>query len=382
MRVALLLCLALSGFAVEPPPVPDPFGLGERLALIDHLRDRYQRVIPAGTELAELQGWHAEAWLAEQATVADPLANDERQRLRHRLLRQYGIETPDDSERELLLALLHSAEDSRAAAIAADVSSLINAQDWVPAVSTPETAPSPATPDAGTTAAIERPTAEATVKKPASASANAGLWQREQLTPHEAGIRSMYRWHTAERGVVCVQFGDPGGLDFDGACAAFASMVARAPADVQRAVFLIGHGGGVTIGEANLKQHLKANRENYETTFGSLPARPVDCLVVASCSKGGSVQMGNLRDGLGYWPLRRVCTGHRTYANLPTVIAASAAVLTRPLGETFRGSFRWDDFGVEAASTGEVGDGARSGNLQVYRVSLDADGRLAVTEQR
>ncbi len=86
-------------------------------------------------------------------------------------------------------------------------------------------------------------------------------------------------------------------------------------------------------------------------------------------------------DALGYWPLRRVSTGHRTYANVPTVIAASAAVLSHTGREPFRGSFRWNDFGIEAASTGEVSNGAKSGNLQVFRVAID-NGQLSVTEQR
>jgi hypothetical protein len=84
---------------------------------------------------------------------------------------------------------------------------------------------------------------------------------------------------------------------------------------------------------------------------------------------------------LGYYPAWRVCTGHRTYANVPTVVAASLGALSHRVEEGFRGSYRWNDNGVEAASTAEVGEGSKSGNLEVFRVSVK-DGRLEITPQR
>jgi len=374
LRLLLPLLTAMVIAGVEPPPVPDPFGLGERLALIDHLRDQYRREVPAGVDLATLRTWYAEAWLGTQQQRQDPLLADELQRLRSRLLLSYGIDAPEDSDRTFLLALLRNAEASQAQAIAAHLADFLARGDDAP-VQVAQIAP------AGPVA----PTTPVPVPEPSRLSlppaANPGVWRAEVLQAYEPGIRMVIRWHQGDRGVLCVQFGDPGAVDFDFACRAFAQLVANAPADVQRAVFLIGHGGGVTIGDADLKRHLTAHRERYETIGGALSAKPIDCLVVASCSKGGSVQMRTMRDALGYWPLRRVCTGHRTYANLPTVIAASAAVLSHTGKEPFRGSFRWNDFGIEAASTGEVSDGAKSGNLQVFRVGVE-NGQLKVTEQR
>lgn len=374
LRIVITLLAVTMAMGVEPPPVPDPFGLGERLALIDHLRDHYQREVPTGVELATLRTWYAEAWHAA-SNQRDPELVDELQRLRRRLEQSYGIEAPADSDRDFLLALLRNAEAAQSLAIEAHLADLM---------ARPDTQPTPFTPSAtqpSSASSPAEPPTDRTLPPAKVAAAEAGVWRAEVLQPYEPGIRTVIRWHQGDRGVLCVQFGDPGAVDFDLACRAFAQLVANAPTDVQRAVFLIGHGGGVTIGDADLKRHLTAHRERYETIGGALSAKPIDCLVVASCSKGGSVQMRTMRDALGYWPLRRVCTGHRTYANLPTVIAASAAVLSHTGKEPFRGSFRWDDFGIEAASTGEVSDGAKSGNLQVFRVGIE-NGQLAITEQR
>ncbi len=130
-RVLLPLVTAMLIFGVEPPPVPDPFGLGERLALIDHLRDHYRRDIPAGVDVTTLRTWYAEAWQRDQPQQ-DPLLVDELQRLRSRLRSSYGIDAPEDSDRDFLIALLRNAEATQTHAIEAHLAELIARPDTVP----------------------------------------------------------------------------------------------------------------------------------------------------------------------------------------------------------------------------------------------------------
>jgi len=108
-HLLLLLLIAALAPSAEPPPVPDPFGLGERLALIDHLQTKYQRAVPPGTDIATLRTWHAEE-LRRAQTQQDPWLTDELQRLRSRLHLSYGIDASENGDRTALVVLLKEAE--------------------------------------------------------------------------------------------------------------------------------------------------------------------------------------------------------------------------------------------------------------------------------
>lgn len=92
-----LACTTLLGAMemIADEDIPDPYGLGPRLALIDLLREQYQVEPPAGATLRELKLLHA-----KQQPPPDPLAHipadqrDEFERLRAELT-ALDIETTD-----------------------------------------------------------------------------------------------------------------------------------------------------------------------------------------------------------------------------------------------------------------------------------------------
>lgn len=368
--MALLALLFLSVTAAEPPPVPDPFGLGERLALIDHLQEAYGIVVAPGSDLDAVRRRYAEAWAARTSVSEDPFERDERNRLRDHLARAYGVTAAEEATLAELKALL-------AAQTPVERSYRLSQVDGARGA-----LPTTDRPPPGGAAATDGPSLRA-IDPPAAAAATPALaaWKARDLAPFAEGIRRVLVWEGGGQGVICVQVGDPGAVDFDGGCAYFAQQVRQAgPAVSKRAVYLIGHGGGRTVAGAELDDLLRTHREYLETLGGEAEAVRIDVLVVASCSKGGAQQMGDVADGLGYVPLRRVATSRRTYANLPTVIAATAGVLAHNGTAPFRAAYRFREGDLEAASTGEVGP-AKTGDLQVFRVGITPEGRLEVVPQ-
>lgn len=366
VRLALVVLVATAAAAAEPPPVPDPFGLGERLALIDHLQEDYGIAVPPGSDLDALRRRYHQAWAERQHADEDSLERDERNRLRDHLAREYGVIAGDEASLADLRALL-------AQQAPVERSYRLSQVDGAHG-SLPSDRPTPG--DAPTT---DGPTLRTT--ETAAAPPTLAPWKAKDLPPFAEGIRRVLVWEGGGQGVICVQVGDPGAVDFDGGCAYFAQQVRQAgPTVTKRAVYLIGHGGGRTVAGAELDDLLRTQRTYLETLGGEAEAGRIDLLVVASCSKGGAQQMGDVADGLGYVPLRRVATSRRTYANLPTVIAATAGVLAHNGTAPFRAAYRFREGDLEAASTGEVGP-AKTGDLQVFRVGITPEGRLEVVPQ-
>jgi len=167
---------------------------------------------------------------------------------------------------------------------------------------------------------------------------------------------------------LCVQFGHEQGLEFHGIFQTlYASLVAgNGPPD---AVFLLGHGSGVTINGAPISEHLKANRVFYETFGGTRKAAHITCLVIASCSKGSPVQMSAMRDGLGYYPTWRVATAERAYATAQSVTAAFAGIADRNDREPFRGIWRTGRDPEVVGSLGEVGIDGAKGGMQYFELT-------------
>ncbi|MBA3938655.1 MAG: trypsin-like peptidase domain-containing protein [Planctomycetes bacterium] len=125
LRLVQLMALALlaagcGGWAAEAlprPPVEDAFGLGERLALIDHLRTSLHVQVPDGATLDELNALY---WRTVGAPVAatalgggdadeQALARDRIARLRHELSGRHAIQAPADADEATLQHLLTEA---------------------------------------------------------------------------------------------------------------------------------------------------------------------------------------------------------------------------------------------------------------------------------
>jgi hypothetical protein len=174
---------------------------------------------------------------------------------------------------------------------------------------------------------------------------------------------------TGPKSALCVQFGNQRQREFDGIFGTlYASLVSHGgpgegPPD---AVFLLGHGSGVTINGAPISTHLRAQKEFYETFGGTRPARRLTCLVIASCSKGSPVQMSAMRDGLGYYPTWRVATAERAYATKQSVTSAFAGIAGRSDHEAFRGIWRSGRDPEVIGSVGEVGIEGAKGGMQYF----------------
>ncbi len=109
----LSLCVCLSGthttaqaadLGDKETPVDDPIGLGERLALIDYLRDEKQQKIPANPSLKDLRRMYWKLEGAEERSEAN-LERDRIVRLRHAIEVTYAIITPKESSYAELLAI-------------------------------------------------------------------------------------------------------------------------------------------------------------------------------------------------------------------------------------------------------------------------------------
>ena len=114
--LATLICLfsiSLYGASVDPgdqeTPVDDPIGLGERLALIDYLREVKQEKLPANPTLKELRRIY---WRLENAdeNKAAKLERDRIARLRRELEHTYAIVIPADSSMEDLQQIKQAQE--------------------------------------------------------------------------------------------------------------------------------------------------------------------------------------------------------------------------------------------------------------------------------
>ncbi len=120
-----LLCRALlavlgmiAGAGVLPaaeltkPPVPDPYGLGERLALIDCLQQAFKAAPAQGATLEELTAlyWQLSARAQLAARSSDELlAGDRIARLRRELTDAFAIDAPAATTEEGLVRLLAEA---------------------------------------------------------------------------------------------------------------------------------------------------------------------------------------------------------------------------------------------------------------------------------
>jgi hypothetical protein len=373
--IAIALLALGRGEAADPPPVPDPLGLGERLALIDYLQATYGIHPPPGETVEDLRQRYVTAWSKAQAPVPDDVAdqNERIRRLRQRISDRFHQDAEPTLDESALVDLLHRLEseqqDKDDAAIAARA-----AKDAVrPATPTPTPAsgspiahlaaatPSPLTNTASTGQLMRPQTAQMRISFPAD------------------GVSDCTYWHDAKHDLLIVTFG----TDHNGAFTNLDTMTWQSfcqATEVHRAVALFGHGNGTGIASQSIDAHLKKYKDFYESLGGQLPPHQLECLLFASCSEQNANQMTAMRDGLGYYPTWKVAAGARTYMNGPVFLAAVQAVINRPAASTFRGIFRYGQTGDDVASIGEVGEDGERGQLTYWRVLKSASG-FTTTEQ-
>ena len=366
-----LLATAIVG-AAEPPAVPDPLGLGARSALIEHLRSQYGLTIAAGVADEELQRRYLQAWLARQPVDDEA---DARGRVRQRLADRWQVAVPNDADLGTLTALERRLLAEKAASDAAHLRQRL-AEVRITAVAEPASEPvtpnrehlAPATPRS-----VPVVTAAATREDPAVARPTAQL-----LLFAVDGVAGALLIR-GRKSALCVQFGHERGTEFEGVFAALFALLeqGKGPRD---AVFLLGHGSGVSINGAPIGPHLRQHRAFYETFGGTRPAQRIECLVIASCSKGSPVQMSAMRDGFGYYPTWRVATAERCYANAVSVLAAFQGIADRTADTPFRGIYRMGREPEVVGSIGEVGVNGDKAGMDYFDIGV-ADGAITVRER-
>jgi S1-C subfamily serine protease len=110
-----LFQLAVAAEELAKPNVPDPFGLGERLALVDYLRDtcKLNPPVDATTDQLVVMYWkfHQKEREAISANATDQaLLADRIRRLRTELLTKHKIDAPADADEVALGKLLNEAK--------------------------------------------------------------------------------------------------------------------------------------------------------------------------------------------------------------------------------------------------------------------------------
>lgn len=367
MRFTLLFLAALLVTA-EPPPVPDPIGLGERLALIDHLREAYGLKPAPGITLEELRTQYAAAWAARSSSGdPDPGTVERQQRLRGLILARHG-EAAAPSLGELdLQDKLRRLDTERAQRDQAAIAAMDAAERAGPRIA--PVAPVAAAPEPSDVPQLAAPAAEAAPSAPIRA-----------LDFTAPGVTQCLLATSGDRRVLLVTFGTDHNGAFTGIREGVWSILSQAPA-IRRGVLMLGHGAGQSIASESIAQHLSKNKAFYETMGGTAPAVPVQCLVLAACAGGGQGQMGTMRDGFGYYPTWRVATGNDASTTALNVLAALQAIAARPPRPAWRGMFRLRVGGSDIVSFGDVGEGGERAETTFWRIVKGERG-WTVEEQR
>ena len=110
-----LFQLAVAAEELAKPNVPDPFGLGERLALVDYLRDTCKLSPPVDATIEQLVAMYWTFHQKERETISanatdQALSADRMRRLRTELLTKFKIEPPADADEVALGKLLNESK--------------------------------------------------------------------------------------------------------------------------------------------------------------------------------------------------------------------------------------------------------------------------------
>jgi hypothetical protein len=358
-RVLLIAIAAGGAFSADPPPVPDPLGLGERLALIDCLQQAYHIAPPIGESLEQLRSRYAAAWILAQEQTPEHRDADSLQvrmdRLRRLISTRFHQEAPPTLDEDGLLAELHRLESAqqdqdqvRLAALAASGSGGPGGTGSVPARA-PAAAPfsSPAT-------------------RPPATPASSAMAIDIHLNPHMEGVTDCWYKRANDHALLMVIIGG----DWNGALRGAPERLwdtYRNAKEIHKAVAILGHGNGTGIGGLSIMDHLKKYQAFYESMGGQQPTEKIACLLFASCSMFSSEQIGEMRNGLGYYPTWRVAAGARVTMNLPVFLGALRGIMDLPADPAFRGVYRFGTTTEFSGAVGEVGvDGARGNPINYW----------------
>ncbi len=365
-RWGLLLLACLTTPAADPPPVPDPLGLGERLALITLLQETYGIHPATGETVAQLQERYAAAWsktrTPEQREQAEQ--HERMQRLRRHISEGFGQDADPSLDETGLIALLRrlkseAQERARVAVVVDDV--------------TAERRPAAPTP-----AAAGRPV-DKEPEQPALQPISPPTFTVKRIPFAAEGVAECTFWSDGPRALLAVTFGRDHNGAFAGIPEQTWSIVSQAKTP-HRVVALLGHGNGTGIARKSIEDHLRTNRTFYETLGGQLPERKVECLLFGSCSAYNPDQMSIMRDGLGYYPTWKVAAGSRHLMNGAVFIGALRTIIDLPADTPFRGFFRFIPSEHEVSAVGEVGLDGKRADVSNWKVEVSPSG-LNITQR-
>jgi hypothetical protein len=365
-RTGLLLLACVAIPAADPPPVPDPLGLGERLAIIDLLQETYHIHPAAGETLEQLQARYAAAWSKTQTPEQreDAELKERMQRLRRHISDNFGqVADPNLDEAGLIVLLRRLKNDAQNRASSAE-------QAIDPPRERRSTSPAPV---------AAAPPVERQPNVPSTEPASPPTVTVKRLTFTAEGVTDCLYWNDGPRALLVVKFGQDHNGAFAGIPEKTWGIVSRAKT-AHRVVALLGHGNGTGIARNSIEDHLKVNRNFYETVGGQLPERKVECLLFGSCSAHNPDQMSVMRDGLGYYPTWKVAGGSRNLMNGAVFLAAFNTIIDLPENRPFRGFFRFTPSDVEVSSVGEVGLDGKRDEVSKWTVGIFATGGLSVTK--
>ncbi len=105
----LMVSVAHAADALPHPEIPDPFGLGERLALVDYLKTELHANVEPGATYDDLvkQYWEI---VDKPKREAEATRSEEAQRLRSRLATEFGIKADESVDLGKLKEMLVEAE--------------------------------------------------------------------------------------------------------------------------------------------------------------------------------------------------------------------------------------------------------------------------------
>jgi len=350
LRALLLLLVALLRVAAqdEQTQVPDPLGLGERLALIDYLQTHGQSVTP-GADLSQLRSAYRD--LTGAATIgsadAEKSARDEAVLV---LWRSYNVVAP---ENETLAQLQKRLVDlASSSANASDIEQLHERADARAAAAATQLAPGPAN-DAGAQNPDSDPATHGPSRAPAAADdAGGGAVVQEVTRPSDMSEQVHAYLISPGASPILLVCLNPELLEPVRSILRTWPAEDRVAAGITSTVIIHCHSSGTyfspgvltdALTGGDLSEHLRRNREYYETLAGTRERKIIDFAVMTGCNPSGSDQESQLRDGFGYRPVHRVFTAPGSYDAASVVLPAIMMTGTQPYlsDSPYHASYTW-----------------------------------------